>query len=101
MKAIKTVVVAVLAASVPLTAMASADLAKAKGCLACHNVDKKLIGPGYKDVAVKYKGNKTAEAMLVQSIMKGSTGKWGPMPMPPNNVTEADAKTLAKWILSL
>lgn len=75
-------------------------LYKAKGCVACHNVDTKLVGPAYKDVAAKYAGQGDAVTTLVNSITKGSQGKWGPIPMPPNAVTEAEAKTLAEWVLS-
>jgi cytochrome c len=82
-------------------AMANADLAKAKNCLACHSVDAKLVGPSYKDVAKKYAGQKDAENMLVQKVLKGSTGAWGSVPMPANaQVNEAEAHTLVKWILS-
>lgn len=82
-------------------AMANADLAKAKNCLACHSVDAKLVGPAFKDVAKKYAGQKDAEAQLVQSVTKGSSGKWGPTPMPANaQVNEAEARTLVKWVLS-
>lgn len=81
-------------------AQANADLAKAKNCMGCHAIDKKVIGPGYRDVAAKYKGQKDAEAKLVASITKGSTGTWGPMSMPPNAVTSAEAATLAKWVLA-
>ena len=81
-------------------AQANADLAKSKNCLACHSIDKKVIGPAFKDVAAKYKGQKDAEAKLVTSITKGSTGVWGPMAMPPNGVTEAEAHSLAKWVLA-
>jgi len=82
-------------------AHASQELASSKACLACHSVDKKLVGPAFKDVAAKYKGDKGAEAKLSESILKGSTGKWGPIPMPANNVSPAEASTLAKWVLSL
>lgn len=93
--------VGVAAALMSNVAMANADLAKAKNCLACHAVDSKLVGPSYKDVAAKYAGQKDAEATLTQSILKGSSGKWGQVPMPPNaQVNEADARTLAKWVLS-
>lgn len=81
-------------------AQANADLAKAKACMACHAVDKKLVGPAFKDVAAKYKGDSGAEAKLVTSITKGSTGKWGAMAMPPNAVSDAEAATLAKWVLA-
>jgi len=84
------------------SAMANADLAKAKNCMACHSVDAKVVGPGYKDVAKKYAGDKTAEAKLVQKVMKGGSGSWGAIPMPANpQVTEAEAKTLVKWVLAL
>jgi cytochrome c len=84
-------------------APAAADeaLAKAKGCTACHSVDKKLVGPAYKDVAKKYKGDAKAADTMVASILKGSQGKFGPVPMPPNKVTEEEAKKLAAWIRSL
>jgi cytochrome c len=82
-------------------AMANADLAKAKNCLACHAVATKLVGPAYKDVAAKYAGQKDAEAKLVQKVMKGGSGAWGPVPMPANpQVSDAEAHTLVKWILS-
>lgn len=80
---------------------AGMDLAKAKNCLACHAVDKKVVGPAYKDVAAKYKGDKTAEAKLVEKVQKGGSGVWGQVPMPPNpQVTPAEAKTLVAWVLS-
>lgn len=83
-------------------AFASAELAKEKNCLACHAVDNKLVGPGYKEVAAKYKGDKSAEDKLAQKIMKGGSGVWGQIPMPANpQVSAAEAKTLAKWVLSL
>ena len=81
-------------------AQANADLAKSKNCMACHAMDKKVLGPGFRDVAAKYKGQKDAEAKLAASITKGSTGVWGPMAMPPNAVTPAEALTLAKWVLA-
>ncbi len=78
------------------------DLAKAKNCLACHAVDKKIVGPAYKDVAAKYKGDKGAEAHLISKIQKGGTGVWGQIPMPAQPQVSADeAKALTKWVLSL
>src|ERR1700739_2072336 len=78
-----------------------ADLAKAKGCLACHSVDTKIVGPAYKDVAKKYAGQKDAENQLEQKVLKGASGTWGAVPMPPNaGVNEAEAHTLVKWVLS-
>jgi cytochrome c len=94
-----TIAVAALAAALP--AQASEELAKKHGCLACHTVDKKLVGPPYKEVAAKYRGDKGAEAKLFESVKKGSSGKWGPVPMPPNStVPDADIKALVKWIVS-
>jgi cytochrome c len=82
-------------------AQASADLAQKKNCLACHAVDKKVIGPSYKDVAAKYGGQKDAADKLAQKILKGGSGVWGAVPMPANpQVNEAEAKTLAAWILA-
>lgn len=83
-------------------AMANADLAKAKNCLACHAIGNKVVGPAYKDVAAKYAGQKDAEDKLTQKVLKGGSGVWGAVPMPANTqVTEAEARTLVKWILTL
>ena len=82
-------------------ALANLELATKSACTACHAVDKKLVGPSYKDVAAKYKGNTKAEAMLIEKVKKGGSGVWGPVPMPPNaNVKDADIATLVKWVLS-
>jgi cytochrome c len=89
-------------ASGPLLAADAQQLLKEKGCLACHTADKKLVGPSYKEVTVKYKSRKDAEAYLVKRIKEGSTGVWGPVPMPPNvTVGDDEAKTLAKYILTV
>lgn len=89
-----------LAAVAP--AMADQALATSKNCMACHTVDKKLVGPAFKDVAAKYAGQKDMADKLAVKIMKGSSGVWGPVPMPANTqVNEADAKKLASWVLSL
>ncbi|HEY6242242.1 MAG TPA: c-type cytochrome [Burkholderiales bacterium] len=78
------------------------QLLKEKACLSCHTLDTKLVGPAYKDVAAKYKSRADAEAYLSKKIREGSTGVWGPIPMPPNGtVGDADAKTLAKYILTV
>ena len=83
-------------------ALASEDLAKKHACTACHGIDKKLVGPAYKDVANKYRGDAKAEGNLAEKVKKGSVGVWGQVPMPPNaNVSDADARTLVKWIMSL
>ena len=81
-------------------AQASEELAKAKNCLTCHAVDKKIVGPSYKDIVAKRAGEKGAEASLAQKIKAGSKSEWGTVPMPPNNVTDAEAATLAKWVLA-
>ncbi len=89
---------ALVCVSVP--AMAQLALAQKNNCMACHAVDKKLVGPAYQDVAKKYAGQKDAEAKLINSIRKGSTGTWGQIPMPPNTMpSDDDVKSLAKWIL--
>jgi cytochrome c len=81
-------------------AFANKALAEKNACLACHDVATKKIGPAYQDVAKKYAGQKDAEANLVKNIKAGGSGKWGTMPMPAQaNLSDADAKTLAKWIL--
>ena len=95
--------IAATAAAAALAAPANADeaLAKKHNCLACHSVDKKLVGPAYKDIAKKYKGQNVA-AKLEQKVKKGGQGVWGPVPMPPNAaVPDADIKTLVDWILKL
>jgi cytochrome c len=80
---------------------AQAELAKQKNCLACHAADKKLVGPSYKDVAAKYKGDKDAVAKLSKKIREGGVGVWGQVPMPANpQVNEQEAQSLAKWVLS-
>lgn len=93
----------VLAAFAAVSAPALADqaLATAKNCMACHAVDKKLVGPSYKEVAAKYAGQKDAVDKLAAKIMKGGSGVWGPVPMPANaQVNDADAKKLAAWVLT-
>ncbi len=92
-----------VAAGVVMAGQANADeaLAKAKGCMACHALDKKLVGPAYKEVAAKYKGDKAAVATLAAKVIAGGKGNWGAVPMPPNKVTEDEAKKLVTWVLSL
>jgi cytochrome c len=83
-------------------AFASAELAKAKNCMACHAMDKKLVGPAYKDVAAKYASDKSAAGKLAKKIREGGTGVWGQVPMPANpQVSEAEAQTLAQWVLTV
>lgn len=78
-------------------------LAQKSGCLACHGISNKILGPSYKEVAAKYKGDKTAEAKLIAKVKAGGSGAWGSMPMPANSpqVSDADIKTIVKWVLSL
>ncbi len=102
MKLLPSILVAATLAAAGTPAMANLELAQKKACLACHQVDNKVVGPAYKDVAKKYKGQKGVEAKLVEKIIKGGKGAWGEVPMPANpQVNEAEAKQLASWILSL
>jgi cytochrome c len=89
------------AASVTAPALADQALATSKNCMACHAIDKKLVGPAYKDVAAKYAADKSAADKLVAKVLKGGSGVWGPVPMPANpQVNEAEAKKLVAWVLS-
>ena len=82
-------------------ALADMALATAKNCMACHAVDKKLVGPSYKDVAAKYAGQQDAVEKLSAKVIKGGSGVWGPIPMPANaQVTPDEAKKLIAWILT-
>lgn len=95
---------ALLAVTASAIAAGSAEaLAQKSNCLMCHGIDKKILGPAYKEVAAKYKGDKTAEAKLIQKVKNGGSGAWGEMPMPPNSpqVKDEDIKTLVQWVLSL
>jgi cytochrome c len=98
-KAFAVVALGLMAVGGP--ALASADLAKQKNCLACHAIDKKLVGPSYKDIAAKYKADKNAPTTLAKKIREGGVGAWGQVPMPANpQVNEQEAATLAKWVLA-
>jgi cytochrome c len=84
-----------------LPAQASEELAKKYMCLTCHQVDKKLVGPAFKEIAAKYASDKAAEGKMVDKVKKGGAGVWGQIPMPPNDkVPEADLKAVVKWVLS-
>ncbi|MDP3761505.1 MAG: c-type cytochrome [Ramlibacter sp.] len=97
----KRALFALVAAAACLPVLADQALATAKNCMACHAVDKKLVGPAYKEVAAKYAGQKDAADKLAVKIMKGGSGVWGPVPMPANaQVNEAEAKKLAAWVLT-
>jgi cytochrome c len=99
------VIAAALAAATLGSAAQAADesaLAQKSGCLACHAVDKKVVGPSYKEVAAKYKGDKAAAAKLEKKVKEGGVGVWGQIPMPPNTIpSDADIKQLVAWILSV
>ena len=85
-----------------LTTAQAEAMMKKDGCAACHAVDKKIVGPAYVDVAAKYRADKDAVAKLSKKVKEGSTGVWGPIPMPPNAATsEADIKELVTWIMTL
>ncbi|MEY3886608.1 MAG: hypothetical protein RL650_700 [Pseudomonadota bacterium] len=91
----------ILAGATSLPALANLDLAKKNACMACHTVEKKLVGPSYLDVAKKYSGQNDAAANLAKSIKAGGSGKWGPVPMPAQAaLSDSDAALLATWILS-
>ena len=96
-----TLVVGCLTAAPAFAAGEMDQLAKSKNCFTCHAVDKKLVGPSYKDVAAKYAGQKDAAATLAVKMRKGGVGVWGQVPMPPNPlVNEEESKKLADWVLS-
>ena len=97
----RTLITLAMTLSVAVPAMADQALATSKNCMACHAVDKKLVGPSYKDVAAKYAGQKDAVEKLAVKIIKGGSGVWGPIPMPPNaQVSEEDAKKLATCVMT-
>jgi cytochrome c len=84
------------------TAFADEKLAQASGCMVCHAIDKKLIGPSYKEVAAKYRDDKGAEPALFKKVKAGGKGVWGEIPMPPNpQVKDDDIHAIVKWVLSL
>lgn len=94
--------VAIAAASLAAPAQASQELIKKARCVACHAVDVKRVGPGYREVAEKYRGQADAAAHLFDKVRNGGTGAWGQIPMPPNGpdkISDADLKTVVQWIL--
>jgi cytochrome c len=102
MKLFPALAVVASLAAVAAPALANEALAKAKNCMSCHAVDKKILGPSYKDVAAKYAGQKDAADKLAQKVIKGGVGVWGQIPMPANaQVNEAEAKQLVQWVLSV
>ncbi len=101
-RVLSALIVAAAAISATSPAFADLELAKAKKCMICHSVDKAKVGPAFQAIAKKFAGQKDAEAKLVNAVLKGGSGSFGATPMPANaGVSEADAKTLVTWILSL
>ena len=103
MKYLLLIATLVAGSAISAEAMANEQLAKSKNCMACHSVDAKIVGPAFKEVAKKYNGQKDAEAKLTQKVLNGGSGVWGAVAMPANKgqVTEAEARELVKWVLSL
>lgn len=106
MKNLLPITAVALAASFMTVSAHAADTAAMKkaGCLACHSDDKKIVGPSYKDVAAKYKGQADAVPHLMEKVRKGGSGVWGPVPMSPNpvsKISDADLKAAVEYILSL
>ena len=96
----RTLILSALLAAAAFPSFASKELAQKNACLACHGIDKKMVGPAYLDIAKKYGGQKDAEAALAKSIKTGGAGKWGPIPMPAQpGLSDGDAQALAAWIL--
>jgi cytochrome c len=104
MKAFLPVIAAAALAAVaatPARAQNVDELLKKHACLSCHALDKKLVGPSYKDVAAKYRGQAGAEKTLAEKVKKGGVGAWGQIPMPPNAaVPDGDVNAMVKWILA-
>ncbi|HYX64588.1 MAG TPA: c-type cytochrome [Burkholderiales bacterium] len=102
MKSVVVLALGLAAGTLVSAADAQEDLAKKDNCFACHAVDKKVVGPAYKDVAAKYRNDPKAAEKLFEKVKKGGSGVWGPVPMPPNAaVPDADIHKLVSWILSL
>jgi cytochrome c len=102
MKLLSAACAAFTAAAFTGAAFGNEKLAQSSGCMTCHSVDKKIIGPSFKEVAAKYRSDKTAEADLFKKVKGGGKGVWGETPMPPNaHVKDEDIKTLVHWIVTL
>lgn len=90
-----------LALLVSQTVLASPELARSKNCVACHHMERKMIGPSYKAIAERYASDEAAAKTLTEKVIKGGAGNWGPTPMPAQpTVTPAEAEALVKWILA-
>ncbi|MBL8457868.1 c-type cytochrome [Zoogloea sp.] len=104
MKVVQVVCAVALSVAAVVPAMASEEIIKKARCVACHAIDQKRVGPAYKDVAAKYKGQGDAVAVLSAKIRHGGTGNWGQIPMPPHpadKISDADLKAVVEWILKL
>ena len=102
MKLVLAAGAAILGLVITSGAQANEDIAKSNGCTACHSIDNKILGPGFKEVAAKYRSTAGAEAMLTKKVKEGGKGAWGDMVMPPNShVKDADITAVVKWILTL
>lgn len=104
MKFVKLLCAVALSVTAATPALASEEIIKKARCVACHAIDQKRVGPAYKDVAAKYKGQADAPAMLTAKVRNGGTGVWGQIPMPPNGtdkISDADLKAAVEWILKL
>jgi len=100
----KLMIAAASAALMVMSGVASADqaLAQKNACMSCHGVDKKIVGPAFKEVAAKYKGDAGAQARLVAKVKAGGKGVWGQVPMPPSpQVKDEDLNKIVSWVLSL
>ncbi len=89
-----------LSCSAAFEAPKAMDIAQKHACLNCHSIDQKIVGPAYKDVAAKYKGNAKAQEMLMAKVKKGSSGVWGSIAMPPSQIGDSDLKIVIQWILA-
>ncbi len=99
---VSVVALGVMAVVGNASAATGEELAKSNNCLSCHSVDAKLVGPSFKDVSKKYKGQADAQTKLADKVKKGGSGNWGSVPMPPNpNVKDDDLKTILTWVLGL
>ncbi|MBU3541892.1 MAG: cytochrome C [Burkholderiaceae bacterium] len=99
MKVVSAMIAAAVLVSAP--AFASKEIAGKNACMGCHAVDKKLVGPSYKDIAARYKGQADAVDKLAKKVKAGGSGVWGPVPMPANaSISDADARAVVQWILN-
>jgi cytochrome c len=101
MKRALMIFAAAATSAMTMPAMATEALARANACMACHAIDRKMVGPSFRDISARYAGNADAVARMVTKIQRGGSGSWGAVPMPANpRISDADARTLAAWSLS-